>query len=110
MYIPKNLEECFEELINNILFDEDYCAIKSEEEEDLCLYHHSLGRYLRNEWGLWHGSRLAKWFNDKGINHADDMSAIILTSFWREINSELIRLDEQIKEYQLYWEEVEKNG
>jgi hypothetical protein len=107
-YIPKDLEECFIELEKSLI-DEDYLAIKNGKEEDMVSYHHSLGRDLRNEWGLWKGdSDLCKWFNEKGIHHPDDMSAIILDSFWRHINNELIELEEQIKEYQDYWKEANK--
>ncbi len=104
-YIPKDLDDCFETLTNKILFNEDYLALKSGTEEEMGEQHHFLGQQLRNEWELWHDSRLAKWFNDKGIFHADDMSAIILTSYWREINKELIELDDQIKDYQDFWKD-----
>ena len=102
VYIPKDLDDSIETL-TGMLFDEDYQALRSGTEEDILMEHHYLGRHLRNEWGLWQDSRLAKWFNEKGIHHADDMSSIILTSFWREANSELIKLDEQIKHYQDFW-------
>ena len=68
-----------------------------------------MGQWLRNNWGLWSGSRLKEWFEDRGIFHTDDMSAIILTSFWREVNGEPIKLDEQIKSYQDYWKEKNVN-
>jgi len=104
-YIPKDLEDSIDTLIE-MLLDEDYLAFKNGTEKEMSKQHHFLGRRLRNDWGLWRKSRLAKWFNEKGIHHADDMSGIILTSFWREINSELIKLDEQIKHYQDFWEKI----
>lgn len=107
-YIPTDLDDCFEILTNKILIDEDYLAFKNGTEEDIQGQHHFLGRYLRNEWGLWQDSRLAKWFNEKGIHHADDMSGIVLTSFWREINNELINLEEQIKYCQDFWKEQDE--
>jgi hypothetical protein len=45
-----------------------------------------MGLTIRNCWGLWGHSRLAKYFNELGIDHPDDMSGIILTSLWRELN------------------------
>ncbi len=65
--------------------------------------HHTLGRHLRNEWGLWSGSKLQKWFKSKGVWHADDMSGIIITSYWRQHHGLPLRLPEQIKKYQDYW-------
>jgi len=66
-------------------------------------YHFGLGMGMRNEWGLWGGSRLAKWFNAQGITHPDDMSGIILHSFWRHLNGKPITLEQQVKYYQDYW-------
>ncbi len=102
---PKNLDECFVEL-NNILEDKEIAFIKNLEEKPKL--HRGLGMKLRNEWGLWGGSRLSKWFKEKGIRHPDDMSGIILTSFWEHINDEPIDLEEQIKYYQDYWEKRRK--
>ena len=104
-YIPKDLNDCFKELTKAFI-DKDYLTFKNKTEKDIVLYHHTLGRCIRNKWDLWGESRLSKWFNDKGIHHADDMSGIILTSFWREANSQPIKLEEQIKEYQDFWEKA----
>ncbi len=103
IYIPKDLDECFVEL-NKMLKPEDLEIVKNRTESNIGTMHHGLGRWLRNNWGLWAESSLAKWFNEKGIHHADDMSGIILTSFWRDINSEPIELEEQIKFYQDFWD------
>ncbi|NME72089.1 DUF6794 domain-containing protein [Flammeovirga aprica] len=46
----------------------------------------------------------SKYFRDLGINHPDDMSSIILTSFHRYLNDIDIKLDEQVKLYKDYWE------
>jgi len=96
VYIPKDLDDCFAEL-KRILSKEEVEDMKSGPEEDMIDYHHGLGTSLRNTWGLWGGSRLSRWFNEKGIQHPDDMSGIILDSFWRHLNGKPIRLDEQIK-------------
>lgn len=105
-YIPKDLDDCFKTLVK-LFSPEEIEKVKNKTEENMNSYHHGTGRWLRNEWGLWQESKLVKWFNEKGVYHADDMSGIILASFWREINSEPIKLDEQIKHYQDYW--AEKN-
>ena len=46
---------------------------------------------------------LVRWFNERGITHADDMSAIILTSIWRRVRGVDLDLEGQIKSYQDYW-------
>jgi len=103
VYIPKSLNECFSEL-KRLLTRKELADFKSVKEEEISVYHMGLGRWIRNNWGLWAGdSRLAKYFKDKGINNPDDMSGIILTSFYRYLNNKDIKLDEQIQYYQDYW-------
>tara|TARA_B100000780_G_C21048047_1_gene420776 strand:+ start:692 stop:1111 length:420 start_codon:yes stop_codon:yes gene_type:complete len=52
-------------------------------------------------------SRLSQFFNDKGINHPDDMSGIILTSFYRNLRGLPIGFDKQIELYKNYWQKHE---
>lgn len=79
------------------------------EEEFLGRTHHNLGRWIRNNWGLWdETSKLHKWFKAIGIWHADDMSGIILTSYYRKTHNIPIRLDEQIQNYIKYWKAERK--
>jgi hypothetical protein len=52
-------------------------------------YHYSLGLWMRNNWGLWQGSRLAQYL--AGIGHgyeADYMSGFILECFWKHLNGQ----------------------
>jgi hypothetical protein len=62
-----------------------------------------LGLDMRNGWGLWNGSRLARYFNRLGIYAPDDMSAIILDTFWCRLHQQPISLDERVAFYQAYW-------
>ena len=80
--------------------------MKQGSESDMIQYHHGFGTWLRNNWGLWKGSRLSLWFNHKGIRHPDDMSGIILRSFWRHLNSKPIKLSEQVNYYKEYWKKA----
>jgi hypothetical protein len=99
--IPEDLNEAIEILTN----DENIKFVREcTEDEFLGSTHHGFGTELRNSWGLWTGSVLAKWFNEKGIYHADDMSGIILASFHRSANSVPIDLAGQIKHYRDFWE------
>ena len=50
--------------------------------DEMIRYHHGLGTWIRNNWGLWGGSRLQKYFTDKGMAHPDDMSSVILFYYW----------------------------
>lgn len=105
-YIPKDLDDCFVQL-KELLKPEDIEKMKGGAEDDMIEYHFGLGMWMRNNWGLWGGSRLAEWFNARGVQHPDDMSGIILDSFWRHLNEKPVKLDEQVKYYQDYWKNQE---
>ena len=85
MPIPKTLEEAYTGL-DDLLTVEDRAFIQQarDPERIVIRLHHTLGRYLRNEWGLWAGSALSKLLQqDYGILHPDDMSHFILTQYSR---------------------------
>lgn len=99
MKVPETLEECFVEL-EKFLSEEELEEFKGTKEDDLAGYHFSLGSWIRNNWGLWLDSPLARYFRGIGIDHPDDMSAIIITSFHHWLNNKDIGLQEQVKYYQ----------
>ena len=76
---PKTKEECFA-LLDAMLSEEDKNELKNC--EDTIGYHFTLGMWIRNNWGLWGGSRLQKYFLERGLKHPDDMSAAILKYYY----------------------------
>lgn len=73
--------------------------------------HHSLGRWMRNDWGLWNiHSPLHKWFTDRGVWHPDDMSSIIIRSYYRRLKGEPIKFREQIQHFVEYWKAQDVKG
>jgi hypothetical protein len=107
--VPRNLEECLS-LFEDFFTPEGIKEIKKMDERDMCVLHHEIGRWLRNNWGLWRTeSNLCKWFQEQGVFHPDDMSDIILKSFWRKMNDKSIKLDEQIQCCKIYWEKRNKS-
>jgi len=101
--IPKDLESAFAEL-NKILPPHDIKTIKKGTEDDTNKYHHSLGRGMRNNWMLWEGTNeLCMYFHKLGITHADDISGIILTSYYRHLHNQSLDIKEQVKIYLDYW-------
>lgn len=102
--LPATLEEAMDQLESRM--SEEFR--RTFKKEDPVLYHFGLGTSIRNCYGLWSGSKLAAWFNRKGIRHPDDMSSIILTSLHRRMNGKPIDLAGQIKGYQAYWESRKK--
>lgn len=110
VYIPANLEECFAELGKLLPKDELKEFKDGEEDKAVSVAHFGLGMWMRNNWGLWSGSRLAKHFNEMGVFHPDDMSGIILRSFHRHLNNRELWLEQQVKRYQEYWEQQKKQN
>lgn len=99
IYIPATLDEAISEFDRTV----PACAVPKILDAGPDTFHLSLGMWIRNNWGLWHGSRLAQHFNAMGIDHPDDMSGIILTSYWRRLKNRPINLKEQVALYQAYW-------
>jgi hypothetical protein len=59
-------------------------------------YHLGFGMWIRNNWGLWGGSRLQKYFLTRDIKHPDSMSALILEYYYDwvyEKNDDWMRFD-----------------
>ncbi|MBI5819971.1 MAG: hypothetical protein HZA88_13385 [Verrucomicrobia bacterium] len=105
-YIPANLEDAHAWLQKHLPAEELQRIRNMESEGEMNIYHFGLGMGMRNEWALWAGSRLSRYFNELGIHHPDDMSGIILTTFWRRLHNQPLRLDEQVAYYKAYWERV----
>lgn len=83
MSVPTTLEEAFDAL-DKMLSDEDKEYLQKNPDEAPIRLHHSLGRHLRNEWGLWSDSVLKTHLMEvHGIKHPDDMSGFILDEYAR---------------------------
>lgn len=99
---PKTLKECWE-VLNQELDKEDIDYIKNLKKDGVVRTHHTLGRWIRNNWGLWAGSDLKVHLEAIGFTHPDDMSSVIINSYWAQLNNQYFDLDEKVKYYQDYW-------
>jgi len=109
---PSTLYEVLDELEKEHRDDEE-CKKFAEEPEDEAVSsrHHGLGQHIRNGYELWKGdSVLSVHFKSLGIFHADDMSGIIMRSLHRRLNSRDIKLKDQVKFYQDFWEETDRKN
>jgi len=87
-YIPKNLGDCMVTL-DQLLKPKDIDNIRElDNPSEMSKYHHGLGMYLRNNWGLWGGSRLRQYFLKRGVSHPDNMSGIILRYYFEWVNGD----------------------
>lgn len=108
VYIPKNLNEAISQLDKELNDSIKSNIIVLTEGEFVANSHFGLGLWIRNNWGLWKNSRLSRYFKLKGITRPDDMSVIILTSYYRELKGIEIDLREQVKPYKAYSKEAKK--
>lgn len=105
--VPANLGEAHRRLLQE-LPPQTIEEMRAGTEVEMVRYHHGPGTWIRNEWGLWRGSRLARYFNAMGVHHPDDMSGIILETLWCRLHDQPFRLQERVAEFAEYWASVEE--
>jgi len=105
-YIPQNIEEAIMQL-DKLLPDSAKIRLKNKYE--IGLQHFGIGLWMRNNWGLWAGSRLARYFDSCGARHPDDMSGIILTAYHRHLLSRPLKFEELCRKAK-ETEDVAKRG
>src|SRR4029079_7994312 len=103
-YIPSDLDDALGEIDRGMDRRGRNEVLSFATEDDMIKSHFGLGQWLRNNWGLWGGSQLADYFNNLGVHHPDDMSGIILDSYWRKLHHQPIDLDGQVLYYKKYWQ------
>lgn len=104
--IPPTLTDAIRSL-KDALDPSDMDFLLNHDEHTVDGLHFSVGMNLRNHWGLWHRSLLARWFETHHqIVHADDMSGILLTTLHREVNNKPWEIDEQVKPYKEHWKRL----
>jgi hypothetical protein len=84
------MEEMIEE-VNQWLSkstEEDRKSFINCSEQDLIQYHHSLGRKIRNEFGLWENEWEAEIVNgiDVSPDHPDEISFEVIKKVWKMNN------------------------
>ncbi|MEJ8802283.1 DUF6794 domain-containing protein [Pontibacter sp. H249] len=108
VYIPKNLEESLKQ-IDTFWNDSTKQEVAEWTEDELIgKALHGFGTWIRNNWGLWGGSRLSEYFHKMGVHHPDDMSGIILTSYHRKITGKPLEVQAQVQHIKQYWKKAEK--
>ncbi len=66
--------------------------------------HLSFGRWIRNQWLYDSNSSLRNDLIKMGLFHEDDMSALLLRSYNRQLKGEAMHVEEQIQKAHAYWE------
>ena len=64
-------------------------SIAASKEDDLVMYHFSLGMHIRNEYGLWKGNlRLVISTGHLSALHPDSASGYIIHALWKELRKQ----------------------
>lgn len=109
IYIPKDIDDAISVLdtLSNgkIKAFANECSSETDFSGRL---HFGLGMWLRNNWGLWRGSRLSLFFDEMGVFHPDDMSGIILDSYYRYVKGQNLDIEGQIEHYKDYWKKYKR--
>ena len=82
---PKNIEEVFE------FFDKELSNKDKEylKEHKAIEFHHTLGRWIRNEFGLWEDNTKLKYqLINLGFIHPDDMSNYIIEEYQKHLRND----------------------
>jgi hypothetical protein len=111
-YIPKNLEDAFQQL--DSLLEPYYKErfILEDEETAVRKEHHGLGMSIRNSWCLWGSSRLQRYiYSEYGIKQPDSQSSFILTLYYRKLKGLDLNIEQikaKIQEQEAKQEEAER--
>ena len=100
-YVPADLADAVNELDHMVTTQ--FRLEFAQDSDQPVRQHFGLGLWMRNNWGLWRGSRLSVFFNQLGVCHPDDMSGIILDSYWRRLNHLPLRVEHQVAAAKAYW-------
>lgn len=89
-YLPQTVEEAVIHLTEEISIGEipteNVDIIKKCDYDKLSMFHHSLGSYIRNGFGMWaEDSQLRK---STGKDHPDDASMVIIQALWTELQKD----------------------
>lgn len=106
--IPHSLSEAFAALDQH-LSSEDRHEFKTQPEGKATTQAHmGVGLYIRNEWFRAGNSKLVGILREAGAKSMDDMSGMVLTSYWRHLNNKPINLKEQGACYTRWWTEQKR--
>jgi len=84
---PDSIEKAID-ILKVVLTDEQISDISQKNKDDLISYHFSIGRWIRNNFGLWNDHSDLR--NELGGGHPDDASTVLLEKLW-----ESLKLDDE---------------
>jgi hypothetical protein len=97
--IPRTVAESVRMLERTLPVDMQV-QMRSGSEKDMIRYWDTLGRWIRNNWLMGDQPKpLHEWFKQHyDLHDSEDISWIVLASFWRHINDRPLEVDAQVLE------------
>ena len=97
MKVPQTLEECFEFFRKEMPLTDIQALLAIEDQNQLFQFHHGLGQWIRNTWGLWTGpyEKNPLKASLKHLEHPDEMSMEIIKYCWKRFKEEDAKLDKE---------------
>jgi len=93
---PHTLEEAFQELDRSLPADHKEIFKRRAENRAVARTHLGLGLNIRNQWfRSGRASALAGYLQSLGAGNFEDMSGMVLTSYWRYLNGKPIEIEKQ---------------
>lgn len=104
--LPKTIDEAAE-LVISLMADEDKNTIRDAHYLGLPQVHHSYGRFIRNQCGLWKGNEeFLKLYGGEGLP-PDIASEVILYKVWKKLNNYSDKdLEEVVESETVAWEKL----
>lgn len=103
--IPNTLEEC-NEALNKLLSPDDQIQLMSLSRDKIIITHNNLGRWIRNNWGLWTNGPLYNNMKSLGFRHPDDMSGTIIKEYWLYQNKLPSEIEADLVKYNEHWDKL----
>jgi hypothetical protein len=99
IYIPKNLEDACAQLtkLTSVPTREKFKLIP----EDSAAYYllPTLGRWMITNWSFYEGSRMSHYLRSAGITYPEDMAALLIIAWNRNLNARPIEIKELVTRY-----------
>lgn len=106
---PQTLDEALDLLEAHTPDDVKRAFAGAPEGDYAARCHFTGGMAMRNDWQLWDkDAPLSRWFQERGVEHGDDKSAIIYRAFWLRLNGREIDMAAEAAYYRDYWERAER--
>jgi len=93
--VPRSLGEAHDALAR-LLAPELVRELASRPEEQVRADGLRIGLWMREFWGLWNRGALRDHLAGLGLLHPDEMSELVLVTWWRHIHDRPLRVDEEV--------------